>query len=355
MRKAFVVASLVLGISLHPEFGFSQIGQKIKTTSNLGITGLWRNSTMGFNMDLTLKPDGKGMFDEENITFEFTANTLVIKSGGNKTTYQCKLNGNTLTLSGGDLDAPLSFNRITENGGVAVPSGMSSGTQPVNPPASTIIGTWVAPNEELSFTTDGKFVYNGVPLGYSLQGTQINVSAPAGNMVFQYALNGNTLSLKSDGLNAVYTRKGNSGGSGTGVAGQPGAMQQPDATGGVIEPALVGKWSYVGSANNPSGTFSTEEYITLNADGTYEYYSESSGTASGSDMYGNQTFAGGMASQSADRGTWRVKGNTIIANSQKTGVKTYQLQKKNHPKNGDPMIVLDGTAYVTYYQKPPWR
>ena len=37
------------------------------------------------------------------------------------------------------------------------------------------------------------------------------------------------------------------------------------------------------------------------------------------------------------------------------GVTTYVLEKRNHPKNNEPMLVLDGQAFVTFYQKPPWR
>ncbi len=62
----------------------------------------------------------------------------------------------------------------------------------------------------------------------------------------------------------------------------------------------------------------------------------------------------GTNSQGADRGTWYVQGDRIYHNSQTRGQGSYQLQKLNHPKNRDPMIVLDGEAYVTYYQKPPW-
>jgi hypothetical protein len=36
------------------------------------------------------------------------------------------------------------------------------------------------------------------------------------------------------------------------------------------------------------------------------------------------------------------------------GSGSYVLEKRNHPKNNDPMIVLDGEPYVTYYQKPRW-
>ncbi len=29
------------------------------------------------------------------------------------------------------------------------------------------------------------------------------------------------------------------------------------------------------------------------------------------------------------------------------------LDKNNHPKTGNPMIIIDGDAYVTYYQNNP--
>jgi len=351
-KKHFILAALfVAALAGISGVGFAQIGQKMKTGSETGITGLWRNSSMGFNMDLDLQANGKGVFDGDAISYQFNGTSLVITSGGNKTTYQAKLSGDVLTLSGGDLDAPVAFNRVNsasggtnskENQGNPLPGNGSNG----------LIGTWSAQNEEITFTADGKMIYNGTPLSYTQQAEQIQVQTPNGNIVFQYTLNGNNLTLKSDGLNAMYTRKAG------GASQAPTGMQTPaagNAAEGVIDPSLVGKWAYVGTANNISGTFSNEEYVTLKADGTYEYYSETSGTASGTNMYGNQTYSGGMASQSSDRGTWRVKGNTIIANSVKTGIKVYQFEKRNHPKNGDPMIILDGTAYVTYFQKAPWR
>jgi hypothetical protein len=66
------------------------------------------------------------------------------------------------------------------------------------------------------------------------------------------------------------------------------------------------------------------------------------------------SFSGGTSSQNSDSGTWWVVGDRIHYNSQTQGQGSYQLIKRNHPKNGDPMIVLDGTSYVTYYQKAPW-
>ena len=67
-------------------------------------------------------------------------------------------------------------------------------------------------------------------------------------------------------------------------------------------------------------------------------------------------YYGGTNSQGSDQGTWYVQGDRIYYNSQSKGPGSYRLEKRNHPKNvNDPMIILDGTAYVTAYQKAPWR
>lgn len=35
--------------------------------------------------------------------------------------------------------------------------------------------------------------------------------------------------------------------------------------------------------------------------------------------------------------------------------RTFELEKRNHPKNvSDPMIVLDGQAYVATTAREPW-
>ena len=97
-----------------------------------------------------------------------------------------------------------------------------------------------------------------------------------------------------------------------------------------------------------SGGSTSSRCIVLNANGTYEYASERSMDTN------TNAFYAGTSSQGSDRGTWYVQGNRIYYNSQTTGKGSYQLQKVNHPKNRDPMIVLDGESYVTFYQKPSW-
>lgn len=82
----------------------------------------------------------------------------------------------------------------------------------------------------------------------------------------------------------------------------------------------------------------------LNANGTYEYSAESSTSGA----------AGSTAGQSYDSGRWTATTTTLTAYSNSQGKTVYPIELRNHPKTGDPMIVVDGDAYVTAYQKRPW-
>ena len=111
-------------------------------------------------------------------------------------------------------------------------------------------------------------------------------------------------------------------------------------------PELVGTWIWISSfqATNGGGSQSGRQ-LTLLADGGFSYVANSSS----SNPYG------GTAGQSSERGTWSATADALTLVT--GGVpRTYRLEKRNHPRNRqDPMIVLDGQAYVTATFKPPWR
>ena len=114
-------------------------------------------------------------------------------------------------------------------------------------------------------------------------------------------------------------------------------------------PELVGKWCQATNLNNSSGTYSRSACITLLANGSFEYASDFGATG--------QVAGGayGTSSDNNDTGTWTATPTSISSNSKKTGVRTFRLEKRNHAKTGDPMIVLDGTEFTTAFQKAPWR
>ncbi|RYU93696.1 hypothetical protein [Emticicia agri] len=332
----------ILLLFLLPTAIFAQIGSKVQA-SKTSLAGKWTNKQFGFAMILQLNADGSGMFDEEKITYTTTATTLSVKQDGETTNYKYVLQNGQLTLSGGDLDAPITFSKGEAATSTAsskpasdTPSGKSNG--------SSIVGTWSGNGETMIFQASGQGSYNGVGFQYSTSGNNVSITGSTGTTTLQYAVNGNYLTLSGNGTTAVL-QKGTANGATSGSYGQA----QGGNTGGGIDQSIVGKWCWANTSSTSSSSYNSTKCIVINGNGTYEYYAEGSISGYGGGGYG------GSNSQSSDRGTWKVEGNRIHVQSQAEGYKVYSFEKRNHPKNGDPMIVIDGDTYVTYYKKAPWR
>jgi hypothetical protein len=320
---------LVLLISIP---GVAQIGAKVQQQSK--IYGLWQNSQFGYQMTLMLNPDGSGEFDGEMIKFTTQANKLSIVQAGVTTIYTYTLSGNSLSLSGGDLEGTIAFSR---KGSMQSPVITQVPAQDnANPTNGNIVGVWSGNGETIEFKLDGQCTYLGNIFPYEVSQGQITLTTVQGKVIFGYSVKENQLTLSVNGQQVVYVRGSNT---------SKGNAQNNSGVGNVPQ-ELVGKWCYMNNNQNSS----TNRCITLNADGTYIYNSESSRSVSTPDLYG------GTSSQGADSGTWYVQGDRIYYNSQTQGQGSYRLEKRNHPKNvGDPMIVLDGEAYVTATLRAPWR
>lgn len=218
---------------------FQSFAQSTKTESEK-LVGKWVSHDDGYPMEADFKSNGSGVVDGDVVTWTLKSGTLIIGVDGEKKSYAITFSENAFRVSGGDLERPMNFKKVTD----------ASATTPPGPPSN--------------------------------------------------------------------------------------------ANGKKLDQTLVGKWCYVNVSSNYST--SSRQCITVNANGTYEYYAENS--TSGSN--------GSTASHASDAGTWWIEGNRVYYNSQNQGEGSYELVKKNHPKTGDPMIVLDGTAYVTFYKKSPW-
>ncbi len=219
-----------------------------------------------------------------------------------------------------------------------------------------IVGSWKSDNERLEFLKNGIVIIQGVSTTYSLAGNKLVIHGPGGAQTFTCSVVGDYLTINIDGQSERYKKINTSGDStdiGNSTVQTPYNSKTIPQEKGVIAQELVGKWCYVNLDSSNPEKQNTDECIVINNDGTYTYNFSSGGNASG-DQYGNQTFTGETGSQASDRGTWRLNGNTLYVQSQAKGPLTFTLQKMNNPKNGDPMIVIDGRAYITYYQRPGW-
>ena len=117
---------------------------------------------------------------------------------------------------------------------------------------------------------------------------------------------------------------------------------------GQIAPELVGKWCFINPFNGSNAT-QTGSCITLNDDGTYEFYLDASG------MTKANSFFPGTALQERDSGTWWSQGNTIYYHSSAHGEGSFQFQKVNQPQNeSTPMIVVNGQSFASAIAHDPW-
>lgn len=320
----------------------AQIGAKTKAVSP-NIQGVWQNSEMGFQMVLMLNADGSGEFDGETIKYTSDAKHLIIHQNGDSNTYAYVLHENSLQLSGGDLEGPITFTKLGTSNASTKPQTVKRTPQPSiisqNTDEKKLIGIWSGYGETIEFTSDKNCNYLGQTYPYSVSQGHIVLETPQGNLMLVYQITGNQLSLTTNGKTLVYSKGGTS------------TKAPSNNNGGTKKVAaeLVGKWCYVNVNSYNNGGSSTEECIVLNANGTYQYGYESSRSVN------TDTYSGGTNSSDSDSGTWWLQGTRVFYNSTMgKGQGSYELQKQNHPKNNDPMIVLDGKTYVSYYKKSPW-
>jgi hypothetical protein len=309
----------------------AQIGAKMQSK----IYGIWQNNQQGFQLMLILNPDGNGEFDGQTIQFKVQPKILAITAEGITTSYNYQLNGNSLTLSGGDLEGNVTFSRNGAEPNVPAPPAPREPEKirSENHASNDLIGSWSGNGEVIEFKPDGKCAYLGNVFPYQVSQGYVTLTSGQGNVMFAYRVEGKQLTLTANGRNVIYTKS-------------EGNAAAPANTKGTVPMELVGEWCYMNMATNSQ----TSRCLTLNADGTYVYSTQSSRSVNTPDVYG------GTASQGEHRGTWFVQGDRIYYNSPTQGQGSYRLEKRNHPKNvNDPMLVIEGEPYVTTTLRAPWR
>ncbi|MBI3482025.1 MAG: hypothetical protein HY015_03475, partial [Bacteroidetes bacterium] len=277
----------------------AQIGAKMQQGK---IFGTWQNSQMGYQMTLILNENYTGEFDGEAIKFSIAGNKLTIAQSGETTNYIFNQQNNSLTLTGGDIEGTITFTRNgrnAENKQVAT-NAMTEKKSVAN--SSNILGLWSGNGESIEFKSDGVCNYIGKSYPYETSPGHVTLVTNQGNLMMAYTIANNQLTLTVNGRQVVYSK------------GNPNVSRENNSSGkGNVAQELVGKWCYVNVYSSSSGGSSSTKCITLNADGTYEYYGESSRSVNTTDI------SGGTASQDSDRGTWWVQGDRIYYNSQSAG------------------------------------
>jgi len=312
----------------------AQIGANIQQKK---LFGIWQNSQFGYQMVLMLNENNTGEFDGESIRFATKGDKLEITQAGVTTSYTYSLQGNALTLSGGDLEGNVSFTKQGSAPQTNPVAQQKTAAPKLNVGSADLLGLWSGNGETIEFDKNGQCKYLGQTYPYETSQGHVTLSTAQGQLMMAYSVANDQLTLIVNGKQLIYSKGASHAANGVANSGK-----------GAVAGELVGKWCYVNVNSTSSGGSSSSSCFVLNADGSYEYSGESSRSVNTPDFYG------GTASQSSNRGTWWVQGDQLFYNSQTKGQGSYQFQKRNHPKNGDPMIVINGQTYVTFYNKPPW-
>jgi hypothetical protein len=305
-----------------------------------GLVGSWQTKGSELVVRLTLNHDGTGTLDGTPIKYSVRGTQLTVNEEGTINSYTFKLSGDELVVSGGDLDAPMTFVRQGAGKGlggrrsqVGVDSKNGQQNSATEQKENGLVGRWQSSEATVQIKDDGTLVLNGTTLRYSVKGNTITLANDEGAAQLPFELSGDTLRVLVDGRTVTYKRIRGAG--------------SPDSAGpasGTTSAELFGKWCYMSNVNSGTGGRISSRCFTLYPNGTYEYYGETSSSGP----------IASSGSQESDSGTWTTTATTITRNSRTLGTETYSLEKRNHPKNGDPMLVIDGDAYVTYSPRSPW-
>lgn len=219
-------------------------------------------------------------------------------------------------------------------------------------------GTWSAAEVNgrplvVQFDAGGNGLINGQPMRWQALGPMLFIEQNGQVGTYSFEVKDGKFLVSGGDLSGVATLTRGTAAADAGAkakaASQP--ASQPKAAGGASAARassgqeLVGKWCNMSTFTANRGGSQRSECFQLNADGTYTYAYEGSMSAP----------TGSTASQSGDAGRWSYDGQRLTAHSRSGKTSSYSLEKRNHPKNKrDPMICLDGTCYVTYFNKPAW-
>lgn len=79
---------------------------------NPRIAGTWRAQTAEGPRDVVIRPDSSASFGEETIRWRLVGDSIYLAFGDEWVGYTIRIRGDQLTVSGGDLEDPMSLRRV---------------------------------------------------------------------------------------------------------------------------------------------------------------------------------------------------------------------------------------------------
>ena len=192
--------------------------------------------------------------------------------------------------------------------------------------AADLVGKWRNSTSSAQFNPDGTAVVNGAPGRYEIRGNRLTLIGAQAENTARFEVHGDVLALNVNGKPVTLDRVKEEVGEGS------------------VRVELVGKWCWI-SLTEANQARRLSYCLTLTGAGTYALAGE----------IDSHNVKGGANSLAPDSGTWTATETSLTTHSLGGKATTYRLARRNHPgKVRDPMIVLDGQAYVSFYSKTPW-
>lgn len=207
------------------------------------VAGAWeyKDPASGITVTFLLNPDGSGKFADQAIRYTVEADKLQLVADGEKLTYNFRLDGDTMTVSGGDLDKPAAFTRkgatpskkglgakLKGLGGEGEPGAKPNADRP-NPlapglggadakptaPADTKpaapsgpVGVWQAEDgDQLEIRADA-LVYRGITIPATLTANAVKLSVNGQTGECPFEVSGNTMKITIGNVPMTLKRVG---------------------------------------------------------------------------------------------------------------------------------------------------
>jgi len=130
-----------------------------------------------------------GLFtlDETPIKFTVRGNQLIVTEEGEVNNYSFKITGDEMLVSGGDLDAPLTFVRQGTGKGLGGRLNQpATGKRTAETPQKEtgLVGRWQSSEATVQIKEDGTLILNGASYRYSVKGNMITLASSEGAAQF---------------------------------------------------------------------------------------------------------------------------------------------------------------------------
>ncbi|GEM_PF-4690705 len=166
-----------------------------------GLVGMWRSPIDSFE----IRADGTLVAEGTIVKYEVKGTTFTLVGPGGRAPYEYTLDGDTLTMT--REGTTTTYERVDA---AAEPApGPTPGPAAATPKG--LVGTWKSPNETIELRADGTLLVGGQTLKYEVKGSVFTLAGPNGTASFEYTLDGDTMTLTSDGTTDTYQRVGPGG------------------------------------------------------------------------------------------------------------------------------------------------